>query len=217
MNTPRCRNVTPLRFIRFPPPGSTIMVAPHEISARTDEPSESTHLDEIFAAAYDELCDLASTERRRWRGNETLDTTALVHEVYLKLARQAVPLRNPSCLFAVAARAMRHVLVNYAERQQATKRGGQVQMVPLATLGHPGGELADVSATAEEVLALNAAMERLAALSVRQRDVVECRFFGGLSVEETADALELSPATVKRDWRMARAWLHRDLTADLLS
>jgi RNA polymerase sigma factor (TIGR02999 family) len=182
-----------------------------EQSVRTVAEADSPALDEIFTAAYEELCDLASAQRRRWRGNETLDTTALVHELYLKLARQEPPLRNPACLFAVAARAMRHLLVNYAEQQQALKRGGGDQRVPLATLHVPDGIPGGTVATADEVLALNEALERLATLNTRQRDVVECRFFGGLSVEETAAALEISTATAKRDWRLARAWLHHEL------
>lgn len=168
-------------------------------------------LDVIFANAYHQIYDLAAVQRKRWRGNETLNTTALVHEVYLKLARQEAPVRNPACLFAVAARAMRHVLVNYAERERASKRGGGVEKVPLATLGLPYESSAGGLATAEEVLALDEALKRLATLSRRQRDVVECRFFGGLSVDETAEALEISAATVKRDWRLARAWLHHEL------
>jgi RNA polymerase sigma factor (TIGR02999 family) len=168
-------------------------------------------LDEIFAAAYDDLRALASAQRRRWRGNETLNTTALVHEVYLKLARQETPLLNPACLLAVAARAMRHVLVNYAEAQQAARRGGSAERVPLALLGAAVEDSAGGLATAEEVLVLNEALERLGALSARQRDVVDCRFFGGVSVEETAEALGISSATVKRDWRLARAWLYQQL------
>jgi RNA polymerase sigma factor (TIGR02999 family) len=168
-------------------------------------------LDALFANAYHQIYDLAAAQRKRWRGNETLNTTALVHEVYLKLARQEAPVRNPACLFAVAARAMRHVLVNYAERERASKRGGGMEKVPLATLGVPDESSAGGLATAEEILALNEALKRLAALSRRQRDVVECRFFGGLSVDETAEALAISAATVKRDWRLARAWLHHEL------
>lgn len=173
-------------------------------------------LDELFAGAYDGLRQLAGRQRARWRGNETLNTTALVHEVYLKLARQRTGLHNPDRLLAVAARAMRHVLVNYAEAQQAARRGGGLAHVPLATLGvvqHTGA----TSATAEEVLALNASLERLGELSQRQRNVVECRFFGGLSVEETAAALDVSTATIKRDWRFARSWLHHQLNSDIAS
>jgi RNA polymerase sigma factor (TIGR02999 family) len=164
-------------------------------------------LDDLFADAYDRLRELAGMERGRWRGNQTLNTTALVHEVYVKLADQAGGLRNPDRLLAVASRAMRHVLVNYAEGQRAAKRGGGLTRV---TLGVADGAAAGAS-TWEELLALDAALERLAAMNPRQRDVVECRFFGGLSVEETSAALQVSTATVKRDWRFARTWLHQEL------
>lgn len=167
-------------------------------------------LDELFAEAYDRLRHLAGVERGRWRGNETLNTTALVHEVYVKLAHQRRGLRNPERLFAVAARAMRHVLVNYAEEQRAAKRGGGLARVTLATLGLADGAGA-IPATWDELLALDSALDRLAEFSVRQRDVVECRFFGGLSVEETSAALDVSTATVKRDWRFARSWLYHEL------
>jgi len=173
----------------------------------------SATLDELFAEAYDRLRQLAGIERGRWRGNETLNTTALVHEVYVKLARQGGALRNPDRLLAVAARAMRHVLVNYAEEQRAAKRGGELARITLATLGASEGN-AEGSSTWDEVLSLNAALERLGEVDARQRDVVECRFFGGLSVEETSAALEVSPATVKRDWRFARTWLYRELDPD---
>jgi RNA polymerase sigma factor (TIGR02999 family) len=173
----------------------------------------SPPLDGLFASAYGELCELAQAHRRRWRGVETLNTTVLVHELYLKLSRQAPPLRNPACLLAVASRAMRHLLVNYAERQNALKRGGGVQKVPLATLNLPEEDAGGGAATAEEILELDRALEGLAVLDARQRAVVECRFFGGLSVEETAEALEVSTTTVKRDWRLARAWLQHELKA----
>jgi RNA polymerase sigma factor (TIGR02999 family) len=181
-----------------------------ESSAGSSPGAEAVDLDALFTTAYDELCELARAQRRRWRGEETINTTVLVHELYLKLARQHPPLRNPACLFSVASRAMRHLLVNYARRQRALKRGGEMETVPLAIVDLPDSRAVD-AATAGEVLALNEALERLGTLDSRQRDVVECRFFGSLSVEETASALELSPATVKRDWRLARAWLHREL------
>lgn len=185
---------------------------------RSPSPSRevgSPPLDAVFAAAYAELYELASAQRRRWRGNETLNTTALVHETYLKLARQQAPLRNPECLLAVAARAMRHVLVNYAEQQQAAKRGGPRVDLPLAIVDIPDRSGLRGNATADEVLALNEALDRLAALSTRQRDVVECRFFGGMSVDETASALNVSSTTVKRDWRLASAWLHHQLRSSV--
>lgn len=172
-------------------------------------------LDALFQEAYEELYRLAKSHRRRWRGNETLNTHALVHELYLKLATQDPPLRNPAALYAVASRAMRHTLVNYAEKQRALKRGGAAEPAPLATLGPAGAPDSGQEATTEEILALNAALDRLGELGGRQRDVVECRFFGGLTVEETASALEISTATVKRDWRLARAWLQRELRREL--
>ncbi len=171
---------------------------------------QSPELDELFEEAYERLRQLAGIERMRWRGNQTLNTTALVHEVYLKLSRQREGLRNPDRLLAVAARAMRHVLVNYAQEQRSAKRGGGVPDVPLATLG-PLEDPETTTATLEEVLSLDEALERLAEENDRQRDVVECRFFGGLTVEETSAALEVSTATVKRDWRFARTWLYREL------
>lgn len=167
-------------------------------------------LDEMFEEAYDRLRHLAGVERGRWRGNETLSTTALVHEVYVKLARQGEGLRNPGRLLVVASRAMRHVLVNYAEKQRAAKRGGDQARVTLGAIGAVE-DAATGRPTWEEVLALDTALERLAELSERQRDVVECRFFGGLSVEETSAALDVSCATVKRDWRFARSWLYHEL------
>lgn len=178
-----------------------------ETGARAPPGDTPPPLDGLFADAYERLRRLAGVERGRWRGNETLNTTALVHEVYLKLADQAAGLRNPDRLLAVASRAMRHVLVNYAEGQQAGKRGGGLTRVTLGV----GAGAAAVPSTWEELLALDEALERLATLNARQRDVVECRFFGGLSVEETSAALEVSTATVKRDWRSARIWLHQEL------
>lgn len=174
----------------------------------------SPDLDELFEEAYERLRRLAGIERMRWRGNQTLNTTALVHEVYLKLSRQRGGLRNPDRLLAVAARAMRHVLVNYAREQRSAKRGGGLPKVPLATLG-PLEDPGATTATLEEVLSLDAALERLGEQNDRHRDVVECRFFGGLTVEETSAALEVSTATVKRDWRFARTWLYRELNPGL--
>lgn len=181
-----------------------------EPSDHTGARESSPSFDELFADAYEELRRLAGTERARWSGNETLSTTALVHEVYVKLARQRGGLRNPDRLYAVAARAMRHVLVNYAEEQRAAKRGGGAPRVSLTVAG-PLEDTAATSGLCEDVLALNSALEKLGEVNERLRDVVECRFFGGLSVEETSGALGMSSATVKRDWRFARAWLFREL------
>lgn len=166
-------------------------------------------LDELFATVYGELRRLAHGQRRRWRGEETLNTTALLHEAYLKLAgarRRRWPDRGH--FFAVASRAMRQILIDRARRSRAERRGGGRGPVPLAE-----APPRIPPAVREELLALDAAMRRLEAVDVRQVRVVECRFFGGLGVAETAEAVGVSTATVKRDWRAARAWLYHELTA----
>jgi RNA polymerase sigma factor (TIGR02999 family) len=171
-------------------------------------------LDEVFALVYEELRRLAKSQRRRWEGDYTLDTTALVHEAYLKLVDQGKAEWNSRGHFmAVAATAMRQILVNYAERRQALKRGGGQQDV---TLDDSQGDANPVTAeVADEVIALHKALKELAKLNERQARVVEARFFAGLQIEETATALGISPATVKRDWTMASAWLHRQINLKL--
>lgn len=167
-------------------------------------------LDDLFQAVYGELRRLAHGHRRAWRGNETLGTTALVNEAYLKLTRQReVPWQDRGQFFATASKAMRHILINYAERRRAAKRGGAQEPLPL----DEGLVVSDD--TAEELLALDQALHRLHELSPRQTQVVECRFFGGLDVKQTAEALAISPTTVKRDWAMASAWLKREIGAGL--
>jgi RNA polymerase sigma factor (TIGR02999 family) len=184
------------------------MLSPDEITARLRAAGRGDReaLDEVFALVYDELRRRAQAQRRRWSGDQTLDTTALVHEAYLKLVDQSRAQWNDRAHFlAVAARAMRHVLVNYAEQRRAAKRGGGAPHVPLDE-NNPVSE-----ETADEVIALHEALQRLADVSERQARVVEARFFAGLSIEETAAALDISPATVKRDWQLASAWLHREM------
>ncbi len=162
--------------------------------------------DSVFSTVYEELHRLARGHRRRWQGNHTLDTTSLIHEAYLKLLKQDGASWNDLPHFlAVAARAMRQILVNYAERQQAAKRGGGQE--PLAV----DESIYMDDGTAEEILALHDALARLEARSERQARVLEARFFGGFTIEDTAKLLGLSPATVKRDWALASAWLVRDI------
>jgi RNA polymerase sigma factor (TIGR02999 family) len=166
-------------------------------------------LDEVFASVYPRLRQLARSRRRGWQGNHTLDTTALIHEAYLKVAssnNSRYESRNH--FFAVAAQAMRQVLINYAEKKGAQKRGGGAAHVTL----HEADAISDDAL--DEILTLDAALKRLEAMSPRQARVVECLFFAGFTVEETADALETSPATVKRDWSAARAWLYREMRTD---
>lgn len=158
----------------------------------------------LFTAVYDELRRLARSHRRRWSGDDTMNTTALVHEAFLKLTAGA-PLRfeNRRHFFATASKAMRQVLVNYAEARHAAKRGAGAEHVPLED------DALVAEDTIDELLDLDRALRALEARSPRQCQVVECRLFGGLSVEETAEALDISPATVKREWQMASALLFR--------
>src|SRR5690606_5968721 len=174
-------------------------------------------LDALFPLLYDELHRLAGSQRRQWHGNYTLNTTALVHEAYLKLFQQEdVHLRDRAHFFAMAAKAMRHILINYARDQRAKKRGGAHEHVSLSDAQNEA--LGPMSEEAmHELLALDDALQELEKLSPRQSQVVECRFFAGLSVEETAEALGTSTATVKRDWRLASTWLDHTLGTPLPS
>ena len=162
--------------------------------------------DEMFPLVYAELRRIAAREMRREKPGRTLQTTALVHEAYLRLLKDAsLSFENRAHFLGVAARAMREILIEHARARSARKRGGGAVRLTLDDL------VAPVSSPSIDVLALDEALQRLARLDERHARVVELRYFGGLSVEETAAALELSPATVKRDWTLARAWLFREL------
>lgn len=170
-------------------------------------------IDDLFPLVYQELQILARRQRKAWLGNDTLDTTALVHEAYLKLVgRNHGSWETEAHFLAAVARAMRHVLINYARERRARKRGGGWRQVPLddGALEKPLPGSDPVS-WEDRVLVLHDALQRLADRSDRQSRVVECRFFGGMTVQQTAEALGLSTATVTRSWSMARAWLHREL------
>lgn len=172
-------------------------------------------LDALFPLVYEELLALAHRERRRWQGNPTLSTTAIVHEAYLKLERQGgLAAQGRQHFFAVAARAMRHILCNYARDQRRQKRGGGLQRVSLAVAERAARQVGLSDDQADVLFRLDQALDRLEALEPRQGRIVECRFFLGLSIEETAAALGISSATVKRDWSLARAWLYRELQQD---
>lgn len=162
-------------------------------------------LDALFSLTYEELRRLASTVRRA-DAAATVNPTALVNEAWVKLA-SSPPLGDVSRLHfkRIAARAMRQVLVEAARRRNAAKRGAGARILELDE------ELHAIGSDAEELLALDVALEALGELSPRQAAVVECRFFGGLDARETAESLEISEATVLRDWRLARAWLLREL------
>lgn len=165
-------------------------------------------LDKLFEAVYRQLRAIAHNRRERWYLDDTLNTTALVHEAYLKLVRQEnIHWRDRSHFFAAASRAMRHILINYAEKRRAAKRGGAQQPVSLED-----NPIADDD-TASELIALDQALKNLEQLEPRQARVVECRFFAGLPVPETAEVVGISEATVKRDWALARAYLRREIKA----
>ena len=156
--------------------------------------------DLLYAQVYDELRRLARVIRRG-RGGATLSTTALVHEAYIRLLpAQDLGWENRTHFFRVAARAMRQILIDAARRRLAAKRGGGAVAVTFEEEVHGAMQI-------EEIVALDDALKQLERLDSRQAQVVECRLFAGLTVEETAQALGVGPATVKRDWRVARAWL----------
>jgi RNA polymerase sigma factor (TIGR02999 family) len=160
----------------------------------------------LIPMVYDELRRLADGYMRRERGDHTLQATALVHEAYLKLVEQrSVDWRSRAHFFGIAAQVMRRILVDHARGHLRGKRGAGLQEVPLddALVFAPEQSL--------ELVKLDEALERLTKLDPRQGKIVELRFFGGLTVEQTADLLEISPKTVKRDWSVAKAWLHSEV------
>ena len=163
-------------------------------------------LDRLTPLVYEELRRQAACYLRRERPGHTLQTTALLHEAYLRIVEaRGVRWQGRAHFFAIAANLMRRVLVAHARRRNADKRGGSDERVPL-------DEALAVAAAADlDLLAIDVALEKLEAVSERQARVVELRFFTGLSVEETAEALGVSEKTVKRDWNVARAWLRREL------
>jgi RNA polymerase sigma factor (TIGR02999 family) len=167
---------------------------------------DQASLDKLLPVVYQELRRLAQHYLRQERPDHTLQATALVHEAYLKLIdTRNVEWQNRAHFFAVAAQVMRHILVDMARERRAQKRGGGLKLPLEEAMGLPG-EGGDVN-----LLALDEALGRLAEIDPQQSRVIELRYFGGLSVEETAKALGVSPRTVKREWRVARAWLHREM------
>ena len=173
-------------------------------------------LDELFPLVYRELHALAHRQRRRWRGQHTLNTTALVHEAYLKLVDQRrASWESESHFLAAAARAVRHILINYARDRRAKKRGGEWTRVRISRQQLEAGVQTVGPGWEDHVLALDDALERLAEHSERQSRIVECRFFAGMTVKQTAAALGVSVPTVTRGWTVARAWLHRELSGGI--
>jgi RNA polymerase sigma factor (TIGR02999 family) len=165
-------------------------------------------LDELLPVVYAELRRLAASQLSRERADHTLQATALVHEAYLRLVGQhSVDWRNRAHFFSIAAEMMRRILVNHAERRVAGKRGGPDAKLSLDDAVSPASESRQL-----DILVLDDALNRLTELDARQGRIVELRFFGGLSVEEVAEVLNVSAVTVKREWRLAKAWLHDEMS-----
>ena len=182
--------------------------SPHEVTRLLLEwgGGNRAALDELMPLVYDELRRLAHRYMTGERTGHTLQTTALVNEAYLRLVdQQSVRWQNRAHFFGIAARLMRQILVDHARGRQAAKRGGGQMLLSVSVLDRIGAR-EDVN-----LVELDEALRRLETVDEQKSRIVELRYFGGLTIEETAEALGVSPATVKRDWAMARAWLRREL------
>lgn len=173
-------------------------------------------MDELFTLVYDALRSEARQQRNRWHGDYTLNTTALVHEAYIKLVDQThAGYESQAHFLGVASKAMRHILVDYARRRKSLKRGGDVPKVSLEDMQHVLENQMSLSDEHNQALVvLDEALNRLALRDERAADVVECRLFGGMTITDTAAALDMSPRTVSRDWAMAQAWLLNEIRKD---
>lgn len=189
------------------------MVLPRDVTALLGEWSRGnrTALNQLLPLVYAELRRVAARQLRNERADHTLQPTALVHEVYIRLVDQRqVDWHNRAHFFGVAAQVMRRILVDHARRHGASKRGEGVRRVSI-------DEARDVAAASNEipVLALDQALDRLEKVDAELAKVVELRAFGGLTIEEAAHVLSVSPSTAKRDWRTAKAWLNRELGSEV--
>jgi RNA polymerase sigma factor (TIGR02999 family) len=166
-------------------------------------------VDALLPHIYSELRSLAANYLRRERVDHTLQPTALVHEAYLRLIDQTqVNWQNRAHFFGVAAQMMRRILVDHARAHQAEKRGGELQKVPIS------GNIYDPVELPAELIALDEALDELATFDEMKSRIVELRYFGGLTVEETAEALGVTPVTIKRHWRLAKAWLYGKMKSE---
>ena len=184
---------------------------PHEVTRLLVDWSngDPSALDKLTPLVYEELRRLARHYMSRERPGHTLQTTALVNEAYLRLVDQReAQWQSRAHFFAVAATVMRHILIDHARQHTREKRGGQTQLVPLDEAAVMSPE------RAADLLALDEALDELAKVEARRSRVVELRYFGGLSIEETAEVLKVTPTTVSRDWRWAKAWLYKAVTGD---
>ena len=190
------------------------MATPRSVTALLGEWSRGNDsaLNQLLPLVYAELRRMAARQLRGERANHTLQPTALVHEVYLRLVDQRhVDLHDRAHFLGVAARMMRRILVDHARRHSAGKRGGGVPCVPI-------DEAKEVAAATEiPVLALDRALDRLQKVDPELARIVELRAFGGLTIDQAAHVLNISPSTAKRDWRTAKAWLNRELSSEARS
>ncbi len=165
-------------------------------------------LNQLFELIYDELHEVAKRQRNRWQGFETLNTVALINETYLKMWKhQPEQIENRRHFLAIASKAMRQILINYAEKQTAQKRGGADEPIRADEI-----DLVSDEEAADNLLEIHELLNNLERKNERQSKVFECRFFGGMTVEDTAFALNISPATVKRDWQAACNWMYQELS-----
>ena len=197
--------------MRKPAEESLTKSEPHEITRllRAWSSGDSTALDRLMPLVYDHLHRLAHQHMRHEQAGHLLQTSALINEAYLRLVDQRTsPIQDRAHFFGIAARLMRQILVDEARKRNSTKRGGGAIQVSLTE----GVSVAHEQAT--NVLALDDALKSLEEIDSRQSQIVELRFFGGLSIEETAEVLNVSPGTVMRDWTFARAWLRSEMSGN---
>jgi RNA polymerase sigma factor (TIGR02999 family) len=174
------------------------------------EGGDGAAFDKLIPLVYPELRRLAHRHMSRELAGQTLQTTALIHEAYLRLVgAREIDWKNRAHFFAISSHLMRRILVDFARRRNFQKRGGNVQKLPL------NEDLVVSDEPAADLVRLNEALDALASLSPRKARVIELRYFGGLDVDETAEVLKVSRGTVLRDWRLARAWLRRGLSGKL--
>ncbi len=193
------------------------MDQPHDLTIILKEASggDREAMGRIVSLVYSELRAIARRQHAGEQAGHSLNTTGIVHEAYLKLVKlDRISWQNREQFFAIAARSVRQILVDHARKRKAVKRGGDL---PVLSLDNAETEYLNLAATladgqVDELLELDLALQGLEAMNERHARIVECRFFTGLTIEETAQAVGVSPATVKREWILARAWLNRELS-----
>ncbi len=193
------------------------MDEPHDLTIILKEASggDREAMGRIVSLVYSELRAIARRQHAGEQAGHSLNTTGIVHEAYLKLVKlDRISWQNREQFFAIAARSVRQILVDHARKRKAVKRGGDL---PVLSLDNAETEYLNLAATladgqVDELLELDLALQGLEAMNERHARIVECRFFTGLTIEETAQAVGVSPATVKREWILARAWLNRELS-----